>query len=74
MKRSAETGSRVSNRDHQTETEPAAPVVVVCAADELYAMPLAVMLESMSSHANPEQQMDVYIINSGDASHVTPLG
>lgn len=42
-----------------------APVVVVCAADDHYALPLGVMLESLSSHASPSRRIDVYIIDCG---------
>ncbi len=54
-----------SNSDSQANSLITAPVVVICAADELYAMPLGVMLESLSSHANPARQIDVYIIDCG---------
>jgi len=37
----------------------------VCAADDRYAMPLGVMLESLSSHANPLRRIDVNIIDCG---------
>ena len=53
------------NSDNLTRPGSAAPVVVVCAADDLYAMPLAVMLESLSSHADPLRRIDVYIIDCG---------
>lgn len=43
----------------------ATPAVVICAADDAYAMPLAVMLESMAAHANTAQAIDVYIIDCG---------
>lgn len=51
----------------ETGTVPstATPAVVVCAADEAYAMPLAVMLESLAAHANAAQDIDVYIVDCG---------
>jgi lipopolysaccharide biosynthesis glycosyltransferase len=44
---------------------PIEPVTIICAADEHYALPLAVMLESLSSNANPSRRIDVYIIDCG---------
>ncbi|HLF31570.1 MAG TPA: glycosyltransferase family 8 protein [Xanthomonadales bacterium] len=40
-------------------------VTVICAADDRYALPLAVMLESLSAHADPAQLIEVYIIDCG---------
>lgn len=42
-----------------------APVVIVCAADDHYSLPMAVMLESLSSNANLSQRIDVHIIDCG---------
>ena len=42
-----------------------APVVVACVADNAYAIPLAVMLQSLSTHADPQRRIDVYIIDCG---------
>jgi len=53
------------NRDNLTKSGSTAPVVVVCAADDRYAMPLGVMLESLSSHANSLRRIDVCIIDCG---------
>ena len=47
------------------QSVPQAPVVIVCAADGPYALPLAVMLESLSSHASPAHRIDLYIIDCG---------
>jgi len=41
------------------------PVVVACAADSAYALPLAVMLQSLVAHAEPEREIDVHIIDCG---------
>jgi len=54
-----------SNSDNLTKLDSTAPVVVVCAADDRYAMPLGVMLESLSSHADSLRKIDVYIIDCG---------
>jgi len=53
------------NNDGLAKPNSTVPVVVVCAADDLYAMPLGVMLESLSSNANPSRRIDVTIIDCG---------
>ena len=44
------------------------PLVVACAADEAYAMPLAVMLASLSTSAGGERTTEVYIVDCGISS------
>jgi lipopolysaccharide biosynthesis glycosyltransferase len=39
--------------------------VIICAADDAYAIPLAVMLESLAAHTDTAQDIDVYIIDCG---------
>lgn len=48
-----------------TKSKTTAPVVVACAADNTYALPLGVMLASLSAHANPDRRIDVYIVDCG---------
>jgi lipopolysaccharide biosynthesis glycosyltransferase len=45
-----------------------APLVIACAADRRYAVPLAVMLRSLASHLSPERRVEVHAIDDG----VTP--
>lgn len=47
------------------EGSGAEPIVVVCAADSAYAVPMAVMLQSLATHADPARKIDVYIIARG---------
>lgn len=54
-----------SNSEHPAIPATTIPIVVICAADELYAIPLGVMLDSLSAHANPARRIDVYIIDCG---------
>ncbi len=58
------------NSGSREETGELAPVVVACAADSAYALPLAVMLQSLSAHADPTRQIDVYIIDCGLSKEV----
>jgi lipopolysaccharide biosynthesis glycosyltransferase len=54
----------------QTEKVPtAAPIVVVCAADNLYAMPLAVAARSALENLNPQRDMTLFIIDGGISLH-----
>jgi lipopolysaccharide biosynthesis glycosyltransferase len=51
-----------------TPDSPAAsssPVVIACAADRAYAMPLAVMLRSVDAHLAPERPLVVHIADDG---------
>jgi lipopolysaccharide biosynthesis glycosyltransferase len=43
----------------------AAPLVVACAADGAYALPLAVMLRSASARLAPERRLEVYVVDDG---------
>jgi lipopolysaccharide biosynthesis glycosyltransferase len=60
-----ESPTSTGNSNNSAKSVITEPVVVVCAADDRYAMPLGVMLESLSSHANPSRKIDVYIIDCG---------
>ena len=40
-------------------------MVVACAADSNYALPLAVTLSSMAAHLGPGIEVDVYVLNDG---------
>jgi lipopolysaccharide biosynthesis glycosyltransferase len=44
------------------------PLVLACAADGPYAMPLAVMLRSVDARLAPELQLEVYVIDDGLAA------
>src|SRR5262245_15468305 len=48
------------------------PISIVSAADDNYAMPLAVTIRSAIDHLRPEQQLCVYILNGG-RSALSPL-
>jgi lipopolysaccharide biosynthesis glycosyltransferase len=41
------------------------PVVVACASDSRYALPLAVMLRSLLEHLAPERRLEVYAVDDG---------
>lgn len=44
---------------------PLEPMVVVCAANGAYALPLAVMLRSVVTHLAPERRLVIYVIDDG---------
>jgi lipopolysaccharide biosynthesis glycosyltransferase len=41
------------------------PIVIVCAADARYALPLAVTLRSVVDNLSPERRLDIYVIDDG---------
>ena len=41
------------------------PLVIACAADRQYAMPLAVMLRSTVANLDPERSLSIYIVDGG---------
>ncbi|HUP19077.1 MAG TPA: glycosyltransferase family 8 protein [Gemmatimonadota bacterium] len=43
------------------------PVVIACAADERYVMPLAVMLASLTARLEPSRPVSVYVLSRGIA-------
>jgi lipopolysaccharide biosynthesis glycosyltransferase len=48
-----------------SSTPDPSPIVVACAADARYALPLAVMLNSVGSHAAADVTIDAYILDDG---------
>lgn len=65
MQMSTEMQEATSGGEGMAGQEASLPAVLVCAADERYAMPLGVMLESVFAHASPACRIDVYIIDCG---------
>src|SRR5579862_4253308 len=43
-------------------------IAVACAADARYALPLAVMLHSIGSHAAPDVRIEAYVLDDGVAA------
>ena len=43
----------------------AEPLVIACAADRQYALPLAVMLRSVAANLDPRRSLTVYLVDSG---------
>ena len=41
------------------------PLVIACAADRQYAMPLAVMLRSTVANLDPQRELNIYIVDGG---------
>src|SRR4051812_34989617 len=48
-----------------TSTPDRSRIVVACAADARYALPLAVMLNSVGSHAAADVTIDAYVLDDG---------
>lgn len=47
----------------------AEPIVIVCAADEEYVMPLAAMMKSVLSNINTARPISLYIVDGGVSKH-----
>jgi lipopolysaccharide biosynthesis glycosyltransferase len=48
-----------------SDSPPTNSVVVACAADEAFAVPLAILVRSIRDHLDPARRLDLYIVDIG---------